>query len=334
MLSSPPQPSLRSRIRDPLRCPPSAPGAPVARDRLPCRREALTAARAGHVVLGLLGLIAAAPLPAQGPTPIITELPPSTRSAALAGAGVALVGDAGSVFINPSGLATIKVLSLEGAYAPMPGGAHLWQGAGAFRLGQFNLGGGAAYLRLPDTSADLDNVTSVGSADYRFGLVALGVSARYVSVTDTSGQVNRAFTTDAGVTLAVFDIMALAVAVQSIGNERISGLGVSLPTATHLGYTLNFVDPQGTGRLLATIEWVWAEGQNTRFLTGIEGGAVIKGVGVVGRVGYGPPALGPSGARWTVGAGVVLGRLGLDYAYQARNMFGEHVHAFGLRLTP
>jgi len=252
----------------------------------------------------------------------------------MAGVGVALVGDAGSVFINPSGLATIKVLSLEGAFSPMPAGANLWQGAGAFRVGQFNFGAGAAYLLLPDTSAYTDNVTWVGSADYRYGLLALGLSGRYVSVTDTSGQVNRAFTTDAGFTLAVFDIMALAVSVQSVGNKKISGLGVELPTATHLGYLLNFVDPQGTGRLFGTIEWVWTEGQSTRFLVGVEGGAVLKGVGVVLRTGYGPPPLGSGGGRWTVGGGVVLGRLGLDYSYQAKNLFGDAVHSFGLRLTP
>jgi len=287
-----------------------------------------------HLVLAVLGAALAAPLAAQAPPSAVTVLPPSTRSAALAGAGVALVGDAGSVFINPSGLATIKVLSLEGAFSPMPAGATLWQGAGAFRLGQFNLGAGAAYLLLPDTSAYLDNVTWVGSADFRVGLLALGASGRYVSVTDTSGQVNRAFTTDAGFTMAVFDIMALAVSVQSIGNQTISGLGVDLPTTTHLGYMLNLVDPQGTGRLMGTIEWVWTEGQATRFLVGVEAGAVLKGAGVVVRAGYGPAPLGPVEGRWTFGGGVLLGRLGLDYAYQAQNLFGDAVHSFGLRLTP
>ncbi|HEX5004606.1 MAG TPA: hypothetical protein VFV65_04780 [Gemmatimonadales bacterium] len=279
-------------------------------------------------------VLAAAPLGAQAPAPIITVMPPSTRSAAMADAGVALVGDAGSVFINPSGLATIKVLSLEAAYAPMPGDALLLQGAGAFRVRQFNLGGGVAFLQLPDTSAQRENLTWVASADYRVGLLALGASGRYVSVTDTTGQVSSAFTTDAGFTLAVFDIMALAVSVQGIGNERLSGLGVSLPTITRLGYMLNIVDPQETARLLGTIEWVWTEGEPTRFLIGVEGGAVVSGVGLVVRFGYGRPPLGPSGARWTVGGGVVLGRLGLDYAYQAENLFGQAVHSFGLRLTP
>ena len=206
-----------------------------------------------HIVLATLAAALAPPAAAQAPPAIVTTLPPSTRSAAMADAGVALIGDAGSVFINPSGLATIKVLSLEGAYVPLSGGASLWQAAGAFRLGQFNLGGGAAYLLLPDTSAYIDNVTWVGSADFRFGLLSIGASGRYVSAEDTSGQVNRSFTTDAGFTAAVFDIMALAVSVQNIGNQQLSGLGVNLPTTTHLGYMLNLVDPQGTGRLLGTI---------------------------------------------------------------------------------
>jgi hypothetical protein len=286
------------------------------------------------VVLAVLAAALTAPAVAQAPPSIVTTLPPSTRSAALAGAGVALVGDAGSVFINPSGLATIKVLSLEGAYSPLSGGASLWQAAGAFRLGQFNLGGGAAYLLLPDTSTYVDNVTWVGSADYRFGLLSIGASGRYVSAEDTSGQVNRSFTTDAGFTAAVFDIMALAVSVQNIGNQQLSGDGMSLPTTTHLGYMLNLVDPQGTGRLLGTIEWVWTEGQDTRFLVGMEAGAVISGAGVVVRAGYGPAPLGPAEGRWTFGGGVLLGRLGLDYAYQAENVFGDAVHSFGLRLTP
>jgi len=287
------------------------------------------------VLAALGGLTAASPLLGQAPTPVVTDLPPSTRSAALAGAGVALVGDAGSVFINPSGLATIKVLSLEAAYSPMARGAQLWQAAGAFRLGQFNLGGGAAYFQTPDTSIYADNVTWVGAADYRFGLLSLGAAGRYVSVTDRSGQVNRTFTTDAGFTVAFFDIMALAVAVQNIGEKQISGLGVALPTSTHLGYTLNFVDPQGTSRLLATVEWVWTEGAQNRFLVGVEGGGVLKGgVGIVGRVGYGASPLAPDDERWTFGGGLVLGRLGLDYAYQAKTPLGQAVHAFGLRLTP
>jgi len=61
---------------------------------------------------------------------------------------------------------------------------------------------------------------------------------------------------------------------------------------------------------------------------------VVRGVAAFLRPGYGPPPLGSGDSRWTVGGGVVLGRLGLDYAYQAQNFFGEAVHTVGLRLTP
>ncbi|HET9292779.1 MAG TPA: hypothetical protein VFO06_00675 [Gemmatimonadales bacterium] len=282
----------------------------------------------------LLGTLVAAPVAAQAPTPVLTLLPPFTRSAALAGAGVALVGDAGSVFINPSGLATIKVLSLEGGYSHFPDGSIYAQGAAAFRVEQFNFGGGIQYLNFSDTSAVADNLTWGASAVYRYGLIAIGASGRYVSVEDTTGGIDRTFTGDGGVTIAFFDIMALALSVQNIGSRTLSGEGVSLPTTTHFGYTLNFVDPQGTARALGTIEVVWTEGQGHRTLYGVEGGVVLKGVGLVGRVGYGLPPEGSEERRWTFGGGVVLGRLGLDYAYQEQNLFGKHIHRLGLRLTP
>jgi hypothetical protein len=53
--------------------------------------------------------------------------------------------------------------------------------------------------------------------------------------------------------------------------------GVTFAQTTHLGYTLNFVDPQGTARALATIEVVWTESQGHRTLYGVEGGAVLRG---------------------------------------------------------
>jgi hypothetical protein len=132
----------------------------------------------------LLGTLVAAPVAAQAPTPVLTLLPPFTRSAALAGAGVALVGDAGSVYLTPTGLATIKVLSLEAGYSHFPDGSVYTQGAAAFRVEQFNFGGGIQYLNFSDTSAVADNLTWGASAVYRYGLLAIGASGRYVSVED------------------------------------------------------------------------------------------------------------------------------------------------------
>jgi hypothetical protein len=44
------------------------------------------------------------------PVPVILGFPSSVQAAGLAGAGVALPGYAGALFVNPAGLAPIRIL--------------------------------------------------------------------------------------------------------------------------------------------------------------------------------------------------------------------------------
>ncbi len=267
------------------------------------------------------------------PPPQVLALPASVRSAAMGGAAVALVGDAGSVFTNPSGLATIKYLGVEGAFHYLPDALQS-VGAGAVRLGPFNLGAGYDYLRYRRKGSPLkDNLLWAGSAVYRVGLVALGATEKYVSVEDSSGHISRALANDAGLTIAVFDIMALAVSVQDFNQRRLGGTPILLPTRTRLGFTFNFVDPQTTARLLGTVETVWTEGQDRRTVFGLETGVVLHGVGLVARVGTGAQPAGTGQRKVAFGGGIVLGRLGIDYAYQARSGGGT-IHRVGVRWSP
>ena len=64
----------------------------------------------------------------------------------MGGAGAAIVGDAGAIFANPAGLATIHHLALEGAYESYPSGVTLSTGALALRVGRFTWGAGAAAV--------------------------------------------------------------------------------------------------------------------------------------------------------------------------------------------
>lgn len=266
--------------------------------------------------------------------PALLGVPASVRSAGLAGAGVAVIGYAGSVFNNPSGLATIRYFSVEAGASRLPDETTYLMGAGAFRVGPLDVGGGYQYLNFSDTSSVRDNILWVGALVFKRGFTAFGTSLKYVSVEDTAGTVSRTATGDLGLTLALFDIAALAVAVQNVFREPITGPALGLPPAAHLGFTLNFTDPQETWRLLGTIEGAWAEGQTGRTLVGVEAGVVVKGVGIVGRAGYGKPPAGFDATRGTFGGGLVLGRLRLDYAYQGRNAFGRNVHWVGGRWTP
>lgn len=252
----------------------------------------------------------------------------------MAGAGAALIGDAGSVFSNPAGLATIKVLSLEGSFQYYPDNTLQGSASAALRVGPFNLGGGGSYILFNDSARTRSNLMWVGSGVYRYGLIALGASGKYVSSEDSTGRISRAFTTDAGIAIAVFDIAALGFSVQNIGEKRISGDLLLLPTRYRFGFMMNFTDPQTTARVLGTIETIWTQDQERRTIFGFELGAIVRGIGLVARIGYGGQPTASHQAKATYGGGILLGRLGLDYAYQRRSGLGGEVHRVGIRWTP
>ena len=60
-----------------------------------------------------------------------------------------LSGDASATFLNPAGLATIRNIAIEGAAARYGDGTVEGMAAGAFRLFQFDLGGGQTGNGIP-----------------------------------------------------------------------------------------------------------------------------------------------------------------------------------------
>ena len=282
-------------------------------------------------------MVAAPALTAQAPppAPLVLRLPGTVRFAGLNGAGTAMFGDAGSVFVNPAGIATIRHIAAEGAYRPSVRGGHLATGALAWRIRQFDLGGGLQYL-----SAGVDpalgpgrphEALATGSLVYRFGLIAAGVSAKTVQVT-TSGIEQRGWGGDLGLAIAVFDIMAIGFSMQNVGGNFNHRSTLAMPRLTRVGFTMNYVDPQESFRLLSALEVQWPQGRRARWVIGGEGGTVIKGVGVVGRLGYGSrwPNYQPS--SMTYGGSVVLSRhIEADYSYEPSPV-AESRHRVGLRL--
>lgn len=281
----------------------------------------------GRAIGAAVALLAAAPplrLSAQGGLAVVSG---SARTMGMGGAGAAIVGDAGAVFANPAGLATVHHLAVEGSYEAYPSGATLSTGALALRVSRFTWGAGAAALGPSYTSADLLGVSSLV---FRTGIVALGTSAKYLRET-VAGERLDAWAGDAGLAFAVFDLMAFGVSVQNIGGDL--GNGTHLPRRTRAGFTLNYVDPQGTFRLLTTLEGQWPSQGSAVLVLGVEGGVVKRGLGLLARAGYvGRPDT-PAASPVTVGGSVELGRLQLDYAYRADDALGAR-HRLGLRWTP
>ena len=295
------------------------------------------------LMLGAGMLCAATQLVAQTPplAPLVLRVPGSVRYAALNGAGAAFVGDAGAVFGNPAGLATISHIAVEGAYRFEPQSGYVGTAAAAWRIKQFDVGGGLQYYAVGTDSAlvvptGLDRpheMLGVGSLVYRFGLLAAGASVKWVRTT-AAGLEERGVGGDIGVAIAVFDIMAIGFSVQNVGGNFDDTSPLAMPRLTRLGFTMNYVDPQESFRLRSAVEVQWPEGRAARVVLGGEAGTVLKGVGVVGRLAYGTPWPDYQPSRFTYGGSVVLSRLlVLDYAYEPSAPFADSRHRLGLRLT-
>ena len=302
----------------------------------------------------LLDAVAVSSLAAQSEGSVLASLPGSTRAAGLGGAGAALVGDAGAIFSNPAGLATVRHVAVEGSYQRYLAGTTLSSAALALRVGRFDWGVGAQALDygsepeiVPDPSTggrtgiatgatfSAADVLAVSALVFRTGLIAIGTSAKYARQTIGTYAAD-AWAGDVGVAIAVFDIMAFGVAVQNVGGDLGAGAGGSarLPRRTRAGFTMNYVDPQGSWRLLTTLEGQWPSGAGAFLLLGVEAGVVTHGVGIVGRGGYASHSAPSDGSPFTVGAGVALGRLHFDYAFRQFDLLGGGTHRFGLRWTP
>src|SRR5207248_2062689 len=93
------------------------------------------------------------------------------------------------------------------------------------------------------------------------------------------------------------------------------------PRRTRAGFTMNYFDPQGSYRLLTTVEGQWPSrgtGGGSPFLVlGVEGGVVKPGLGLLARVGYVGHSVTTAAAPFTWGGSLELGRLHLAYAYRA-----------------
>ncbi len=276
-------------------------------------------------------------------TPVVLSVPLSVRSAGLNGAGAAVVGHAGALFSNPAGIATVRHVGVEGSYRALHSDSYLSAGALAWRIRQFDLGLGLAYLDfgrdarlfpIPPVPAGSNTreLASFGSLVFRYGIIAAGGTAKYASRAVDDAK-DRALSFDGGLALAFFDIMAIGFSVQNIGGNWRSDSPLTMPRLTRLGFTMNYVDPQETYRLVSTLEFQWPEHRTSRFILGLEAGVVLKGVGVIGRGAYGSQPSEWDLPEFTYGMSIAIGRLALDYAHRNQDHLGDTMRMLGLRLT-
>ena len=128
--------------------------------------------RRGRVLASVaLGVLTWLGHPLRGPTaavaqavdardPVVLQFPASIRSAGFNGAGVALVGNAGAIFYNPAGLATIRHMAVEGALQSGPFAGELSTAAIGWRVRQFDLGFGVNYFDFDNSPGPTGGFTT------------------------------------------------------------------------------------------------------------------------------------------------------------------------------
>jgi hypothetical protein len=300
--------------------------------------------------------LAAAPAAAQGTggTGLLLDLPPSARAVALGGAYAALVGDEGTMFVNPAALAAVRRLAVGFSQEEGLSGADLTTAAVAVRIGRFDLALGGMFLDLARDSgliaplpipATGEGVTgyhalAVGAAAWRRGVLSFGVSVKGLREVADSARVEvrrlNGVTGDAGLAITFFDIAAFGVAVQNVAGRLSASDGTRppLPRTTRAGLTLNIVDPQGPTRLLTVTEYVAPARGDAYWVLGVEGGVAWRGIGVVGRASYAAGRQPGDRSRAAYGAGILLRSLRFDWAAQPAEAAGPTVHRLGLRVVP
>jgi len=310
--------------------------------------------------LGAL-LVFAAPLAAQNGTTAgaLLEVPATPRALALQGAYASVVGDEGSIFVNPAGMAPIHHLALGLSYEQGLYGTRLSTAALAIRLGRsLDVGFGVMYLDLggdsvvvpdPSTGGTFGMTTgatitawnglAVGALAYRRGMLSVGGSVKVLHEQMggfAPSYSHSAVAGDVGFAIAVFDIFSLGAVLQNIGGSTQSATGTigPLPRTGRIGFTLNFIDPQGTARLMATTDWVKPPGGDSYWAFGFESGVVASGVGLLGRLGLSTGRADTDRRFYSLGAGLVVKSLRVDYAWQPYATLAGADQRVGVRWIP
>ncbi|MFI5213529.1 MAG: hypothetical protein ACHQU8_03230 [Gemmatimonadales bacterium] len=289
----------------------------------------------------------------------LLDIPATPRALALQGAYASVVGDEGSIFVNPAGMAPIHHLVLGLSYEQGLMGSRLSTGALAMRLGHsFDVGFGVMYQDLggdsvvvpdPSTGGDFGQTTgalisawnglAVGALAYRRGMLSLGGSVKVLHEEIGGGSAayrSSAVGGDIGFAIAVFDIFSLGAVLQNIGgtSHATSANAASLPRTGRIGFTLNFIDPQGTARLMATTDWVKPPGSASYWALGFEGGVVADGMGVLGRLGVATGRAPTDRKGLSLGAGLVVRAIRVDYAWQPYGALAGSEQRLGVRWIP
>jgi hypothetical protein len=284
---------------------------------------------------------------------MVLQLTAVPRAAALGGALVASTGVA-SVFANPAGAITIERLEAHLSGQTLFEGARAGAVAAGLRRRRLSVVLGAQYLDLGSIEEVVCNGCggsgtptgrTLGASERAFSLAAalavgawasVGLSLHHYATTlaEASGG---SLSFSAGARVRLRERLAAGASLQYIGGSaEVGGYAAPLPRTVRLGVEWRPVAPtHPRWHALIAADYATMRGAPGRFGGGLELGIVRSAstVRALGRLGYAPTGGGDfaTGAL-SVGAGLRLRGVSLDYAYQPSDILGG-VHRVGITVS-
>lgn len=276
----------------------------------------------------------------------VLTLPAAPRPLAFGGAYAAVADDQLAVFYSPARLA-VAPPSAGIAYQSLPLGAGAGSLGAALRAGPGTIGAGIQFLDY----GEIDVVeTDPGGGDHGIpagervsgGELALGLGyavgiGRHLQVGAVARvlRIQLAEATasgtawDLGASLALAaERVVVALALQNLGNDIGPARAAPLPRQLRIGTAIRLGNDFGPRTTLA-LDAFDRHGE-LRVAAGIEAGfAAPAGLEMVGRIGYRQEGHEETGPPFVFGAGIILKRIAVDYAYRAQGPLGV-THLFGI----
>src|SRR5205809_1964138 len=281
----------------------------------------------------------------------ILQLTTVPRAAALGGALTAASGVT-SIFANPAGAATVGHVEAQLAGQTLFEGSKAGSMSVGLRVRSVGIALGVRYLDLGSVdevvcngcggrgtptgqhlSANKQAFALAGALDLGGGRASVGAAVNYYSTTlaEASGG---AASFSAGVRGRVTDRLAVGASVQYLGGDvDVGGFAAPLPRTVRAGAELRPLGPEHERlHLLLAADFAAARGAPGQLGGGVEAGwsNPASQLLTVARLGFATRAGGDFATRpVTVGVGLRLRQVALDYAYQGSAVLGSQ-HRLGL----
>jgi hypothetical protein len=287
---------------------------------------------------------------------VLLTLPSSARGLALGEAWSAVADDESALFYNPAQLARVRALAVGGSLQNYIASTTLGAFAvavplkfGTVGVGLQLLDYGSADEVVPGAGSDGEVGTPTGAtvsaedmaftAGYGVALgsrhqLRLGAAAEYARQ-EVASYSGGAVAADVGAAYTLASGWDLSAALQHLGsNLTLAAVSAPLPTTWRAGVAAPLLSARRfTLRPMAEVRQV--TGEEVTGALGAEGTwhTGTTGTMLSARVGYAFRGSADARAPLTAGAGVTLGRLRVDYAYEGFDLVGGATNRVGVRFA-